>query len=216
MKIQWLGHASFLITSENGTKIITDPYEPILGMNYGEIKESADVVTVSHEHGDHNNVATVQGSPQIITSSAPVEAAGITFTGIDTFHDASGGSERGTNIIFCFEVDGVKVCHFGDLGHMLTDAQAKAVGKPDVIMIPVGGNFTIDAATADAVIDAVKPAVVIPMHYSNDRCPEFPVAGVAGFIEDKENVTEADGSEVEYTPDTIPGNTQVVVLKPAL
>jgi L-ascorbate metabolism protein UlaG (beta-lactamase superfamily) len=216
MKIKWLGHSSFLITSAGGTKIITDPYEPILGMKYGEINEAADIVTVSHDHGDHNNVPAVQGNPQVLKNSKAVAVKGIPFRGIDTSHDDSGGSERGSNIIFCFEVDGVKICHLGDLGHMLTDKQAEEIGEVDILMIPVGGNLTIDAAKADDVIALLKPSVVIPMHFSNDRCPEFPVAGVDVFTRGKTNVTVLESSEVEYKAGELPADTRVVVLKPAL
>ncbi|OGN90330.1 MAG: hypothetical protein A2158_07745 [Chloroflexi bacterium RBG_13_46_14] len=216
MKIKWLGHASFLITSDSGVKIITDPYEPILGMNYRPIDESADIVTVSHGHGDHNNVAAVRGNPQVINESTPIEVKGIKLSGIDTYHDASGGNERGSNVIYCIEVDGIKVCHLGDLGHMLSDEQAAAIGKVDVLMAPVGGNFTIDATIADAVIEKLKPAVVIPMHFCNDRCPDFPVAGVDSFTDGKTNVTVMDTSEIEYKAGELPESTRIVVLKPAM
>ena len=215
MKIKWLGHASFLITSDRGVKVLTDPYEPIMGMNYEPIDESADIVTVSHGHGDHNNVAAVQGNPQVIDESTSVEVKGIKFNGIDTYHDASAGSERGPNVIYCFEVDGISVCHLGDLGHMLSDEQAAAIGKVDVLMAPVGGNFTIDAETADAVIEKLKPAVMIPMHFSNDRCPDFPVAGVDSFTDGKSNVTVMNTSEIEYKAGGLPESTGIVVLKPA-
>lgn len=215
MKIKWLGHASFLITSDSGVKIITDPYEPILGMNYEPINESADIVTVSHSHGDHNNVAAVQDNPRVIDKSTPVDLKGIKFRGIDTYHDGSGGSERGSNVIYCFEVDGINVCHLGDLGHMLSDEQAVSIGKVDVLMIPVGGNFTIDGKTADMVIEKLKPAVVIPMHFCNDRCPDFPVAGVDSFTDGKSNVTVMDATEIEYKTGELPESTSIIVLKPA-
>jgi len=215
MKIKWLGHASFLITSDTGVKIITDPYEPILGMNYKPIDEFADIVTVSHGHSDHNNVTAVQGNPQVIDESTPVEMKGIKISGIDTFHDSSSGNERGPNIIYCMEVDGIKICHLGDLGHMLSDRQVAAIGKVDVLMAPVGGNFTIDAGTADAVIEKLKPAVVMPMHFCNERCPDFPVAGVDTFTDGKTNVTFMDTSEIEYKAGELPESTRVVVLKPS-
>lgn len=215
MKIKWLGHASFLITSDTGVKIITDPYEPILGMNYKPIDEFADIVTVSHGHNDHNNVAAVRGNPQVIDESTPVEMKGIKISGIDTFHDSSSGNERGPNIIYCMEVDSIKICHLGDLGHMLSDQQVAAIGKVDVLMTPVGGNFTIDAGTADVVIEKLKPAVVMPMHFCNERCPDFPVAGVDTFTDGKTNVTFMDTSEIEYKAGELPESTRVVVLKPA-
>jgi L-ascorbate metabolism protein UlaG (beta-lactamase superfamily) len=215
MKIKWLGHASFLITSDTGVKIITDPYEPILGMNYKPIDEFADIVTVSHGHSDHNNVAAVRGNPQVIDESTPVEMKGIKISGIDTFHDSSSGNERGPNIVYCMEVDSIKICHLGDLGHMLSDRQVAAIGKVDVLMAPVGGNFTIDAGTADVVIEKLKPAVVMPMHFCNERCPDFPVAGVDTFTDGKTNVTFMDTSEIEYKAGELPESTRVVVLKPS-
>jgi len=172
-------------------------------------------VTVSHGHSDHNNIAAVRGNPQVIDESTPVEMKGIKISGIDTFHDSSSGNERGPNIIYCMEVDGIKICHLGDLGHMLSDRQVAAIGKVDVLMAPVGGNFTIDAGTADAVIEKLKPAVVMPMHFCNERCPDFPVAGVDTFTDGKTNVTFMDTSEIEYKAGELPESTRVVVLKPS-
>lgn len=216
MKIKWLGHASFLIISDSGIRILTDPYEPIMGMKYKEIKESADIVSVSHEHGDHNNVKAVKGSPRVLKGATAGEVKGIEFSGVETAHDESGGKERGGNTVFCFEVDRIKLCHLGDLGHMLTEEQIKRIGRVDILMVPVGGNFTIDGRMADAVIKNLKPSVVIPMHFNNDRCPEFPVAGVEAFTGGKKNVDMEKSSEAEYTADGLPPDTRIVVLKPAL
>ncbi|GAH71186.1 unnamed protein product, partial [marine sediment metagenome] len=213
MKIKWLGHASFLITSDAGTKIITDPYVTGGGLSYGEIKESADIVTVSHGHGDHNNVAAVQGNPAVVKEVAPVEIKGIKFNGIPTYHDSAGGKERGNNIIFCFEVDGMRVCHLGDLGHQLGDKEVAELGKVDILLIPVGGFFTIDASVATEVCSKLTPKVIIPMHYKNDRCA-FPIAGVDEFLQGKAGVSRLDTSEVEFKPGELPATTQIIVLKP--
>lgn len=215
MKIKWLGHASFLITSDAGTKIITDPYVAGGGLSYGEIKESADIVTVSHGHGDHNNVAAVQGNPAVVKEVAPVEIKGIKFNGIPTYHDSAGGKERGNNIIFCFEVDGMRVCHLGDLGHQLGDKEVAELGKVDILLIPVGGFFTIDASVATEVCSKLTPRVIIPMHYKNDRCV-FPIAGVDEFLQGKAGVSRLDASEVEFKPGELPATAQIIVLKPAL
>ena len=213
MKIKWLGHAAFLITSESGIRIITDPYETSDGLKYGEIKEAADIVTISHDHGDHNNAAAVQGNPQVVRETT--EAKGISIKGIRTSHDNSGGSERGSNIIFCFEVDRLKVCHLGDLGHLLTDNQVVEVGKVHVLLVPVGGFFTIDAKTATQVAEQVRARTIIPMHYKNDKCV-FPIGGVEEFLANKTNVTQVDGSEVEFKMGEIQSGPQIMVLKPAL
>jgi len=215
LKIKWLGHASFLITSDAGTKIITDPYVAGGGLRYGEIEESADIVTVSHGHGDHNNVAAVQGNPAVVSEVAPVEIKGIKFNGIPTYHDSAGGKERGNNIIFCFEVDGMRVCHLGDLGHQLGDKEVAELGKVEILLIPVGGFFTIDASVATEVCSKLTPKVIIPMHYKNDRCV-FPIAGVDEFLQGKAGVSRLDASEVEFKPGELPATAQIIVLKPAL
>ena len=214
MKIKWLGHASFLITSDSGTRIITDPYDAARqDLAYGEIKESADIVTVSHEHGDHNNVAAVGGNPEVVRGTTEVK--GIKFKGIPTYHDDAKGSKRGNNTMLCFEVDGVKVCHLGDLGHPLSDEQVNELGEMDVLLIPVGGFYTIDATTASQACDQLKPRVIIPMHFKNNKC-NFPITGVDEFIKGKSNVTQPDASEVEFKVGELPAPAQIMVLKPAL
>lgn len=213
MKIKWLGHATFLITSDSGTRIITDPYETGSDLKYGRIKESADIVTVSHGHFDHCNVSSVQGNPQVVKGTT--EAKGIKFKGIPTYHDDAGGSQRGSNTIFCFEADGVNVCHLGDLGHLLSDGQVTELGKIDILIIPVGGFYTIDAKVASQVCDQLKPGVIIPMHYKNDKCG-MPIASVDEFLRGKSHVTRLDASEVEFKSGELPPGTQIMVLKPAL
>jgi L-ascorbate metabolism protein UlaG (beta-lactamase superfamily) len=213
MKIKYLAHAAFLITSDSGVRIVTDPYETSPGLKHGEIQETADIVTVSHEHGDHNNVSAVRGNPKAVRESAEVK--GIKFRAIPTAHDDKGGSQRGKNSIFCFEVDGVNICHAGDLGHMLTNEQVKVIGKADVLMIPVGGFFTIDAKTALKVCEQLRPKIIIPMHYKTDKL-DFPITGVDEFTKGKSNVTRVNGSEIELKAGTLPATTQIMVLKPSL
>lgn len=213
MKIKWLGHASFLITSDTGTRIITDPYEPGGNIKYGEINESAEIVAVSHEHADHNNVAAVRGKPEVIRGSAKVK--GIEFKGIPSYHDKAGGSQRGSNTIFCFEVDGIRICHLGDLGHQLSDKQVAELGSIDILLIPVGGYFTIDAKVATQVCSQLKPRVIIPMHYRTDKCA-FPIAGVDDFLKGKERVTRLETSERNFELEELPASTQIIVLKSAL
>ena len=213
MKIKWLGHASFLITSDTGTRIITDPYTVGMGISYGEIKESADIVLVSHGHGDHNNVAAVKGNPEVVKEAVSKTVKGIAIKGVATHHDASGGSQRGPNVIFCFTVDGMRLCHLGDLGHPLTDAQAAEIGAVDILLIPVGGFFTIDAAMATKVSDKLKPKVVIPMHYKTAKCG-YPIGTVDDFLKDRKGVTKPDKSEVELKKDKLAPGT--IVLQHAL
>jgi L-ascorbate metabolism protein UlaG (beta-lactamase superfamily) len=217
MKLKWLGHACFLLTSESGLRIITDPYTPgVYGLEYAPPAEMADIVTVSHDHADHNNVAAVKGNPQVVRGVGSHEAKGIRFKGIATAHDESSGKERGANTIFCFALDGINVCHLGDLGHDLSDQVVAAIGDVDVLMIPVGGNFTIDAAAANRVCQKLAPKVVIPMHFKNARCPNFPVAGVGDFARGRQQVKTIDGSEIELKKGQLPTTTETIVLTPAL
>jgi len=213
MKITYLAHAAFLVTADNGIRIITDPYTTSPGFSLKEITETADVVTVSHEHGDHNNAAAVRGNPIVLRAGDEVK--GIKFRAAPTYHDNQGGAQRGKNAVFCFEVDGVNVCHAGDLGHELSAEQVKAIGKVDVLMIPVGGFFTIDAKTAAKVCDQLKPKVIIPMHYKTDKL-ELPIKGVEDFLEGKSNVTRSNESEIELKAGKLPGTAQIIVLKPSL
>jgi L-ascorbate metabolism protein UlaG (beta-lactamase superfamily) len=213
MKIRYLAHSSFLITSGSGTRIVTDPYTVNEGTRYKPISETADIVTISHGHGDHNNVASVKGKPQVVRDSAEVK--GIKIKAVPTFHDASGGKERGRNTVFCLDVDGVRVCHCGDLGHKFTAEQLKEIGKVDVLIIPVGGFFTIDARTAGEVMGQVGAAVTIPMHYKTEKV-DYPIAGVEEFVKGKQNVTRVDGGEVELKAGQLPKDPQIMVLKPSL
>lgn len=213
MKIKYLGHACFMITSDAGVKIITDPYVTGGDLSYGEIRESADIVTVSHEHGDHNNVAAVQGNPEVVRRSVRIK--GIEFKGTPTYHDDAGGKLRGNNTILCFEVDGIRVCHLGDLGHQLSDKQVAELGRVDILLIPVGGLYTIDAKDATTVCNRLTPKVIIPMHYKTNKCT-FPIAGVDEFLRGKTNVSHFDTSEVKFKQGELPASTEIVVLKPAL
>lgn len=217
MKIKWLGHSCFLLTSDDGTRIITDPYKPgAFGLGYGPPAEPADVVTVSHEHDDHNNVADVKGNPEVIRGAGTHQARGIEFKGIPTSHDQASGAQRGSNVVFCFSLDGVRVCHLGDLGHELSDKTAGEIGPVDVVFVPVGGNFTIDAAAANAVVNGLRPKIVIPMHFQTERARDFPVATVEGFQKMRQRVRALNESEIEIKKDGLPSETETVILKPAL
>jgi len=214
MKVKWLGHACFLITSAGGLKIITDPFVTNGGINYKPINEKADIVTVSHDHADHNNAAMVSGQPQVIKIAGDREVKGVQVKGIATYHDTSKGKERGNNTIFCFNLDNINICHLGDLGHKLSQEELTRIGKVDVLLIPVGGFYTIDAKTANDVCQSLKPRVVIPMHYKTDKCA-YPIAGVEEFLKLRTRVVKWDSSEMEFQADKLPVD-ETVVLKHAL
>ena len=213
MNIKWLGHSCFMITSEVGIKIITDPYVTGGNIKYSEITESADIVTVSHDHFDHNNVASVGGKPGVVRET--VKVRGIEFTGVPSYHDEAKGQQRGKNTIFCFEVDGIRVCHLGDLGHQLGDKQIAELGRIDILLIPVGGCYTIEAKVATQLCNQLKPKVIIPMHYKTDRYVG-PIAGIDDFLKGKERIARLEASERDFKLAELPTTTQIIVLKPEL
>jgi len=214
MKVKWVGHACFLVTAKNGFRVIIDPYAVGGGINYAPVRETADVVAVSHEHGDHNNVSAVQGKPEVLRGGGEKTVKGIRFKGVGTYHDASRGSERGPNTVFCFSIDAISLCHLGDLGHELSPGEVAEIGAVDVLFVPVGGFFTIDASGAGRVCDQLKPRVVIPMHFKTPACA-YPLAGVDDFLRGKKHVRRVTGSEVEFERDKLPAGTETVVLQPA-
>jgi L-ascorbate metabolism protein UlaG (beta-lactamase superfamily) len=215
MRVKWLGHACFLITSKGGVRIITDPYAVGGGINYSPIEETADVVVVSHGHDDHSNVSAVQGKPGVVKGEGIKIVKDIQFNGIASYHDASQGKQRGPNTVFCFTIDDIKLCHLGDLGHMLSPGQVSEIGAVDILFVPVGGFFTIDDSTASRVCDQLKPKVVIPMHFKTPKCA-YPIAGVDDFLKGKKNVRRVEGSEAEFEQERLPAATEIVLLRPAL
>ena len=221
-QLQWLGHAGFLLTSSQGTRILIDP--PNAGIGY-EIAPIAgvDAVLVSHEHFDHNNVGLATGSPLILR--------GLTSSGWNTidqmvkdvriysvspvnpvYHDDQQGAQRGRNTIFVLEVDGLRLAHFGDQGHILTPEIIQAMGAVDVVLIPVGGHYTIDAVEATQVVGQINPLVVIPMHYKTPKMgADWPGTGVEPFLEGK-TVEHPDSTVISLSRPTLPDQTTVVVL----
>jgi len=217
MKVKWLGHSCFLISGEKGVRIITDPYESggfKGGLGYQTVREAADIVTVSHEHSDHNHTKDIPGKPEIVRKTGRHEIKGVTIEGVLTCHDKTDGRQRGLNTVFCLDVDGIRVCHLGDLGHELSTKEVRAIGRVDVLLIPVGGYFTIDAAEATRVAAALSPKIIFPMHYKTPVL-DFPIAGVEDFLNGKPHVKRIDANEVEITKANLPQETEVWVLKHA-
>jgi L-ascorbate metabolism protein UlaG (beta-lactamase superfamily) len=218
MKIKWYGHAAFLITSAGGTKIITDPYESgAFGgqISYAKIKDQVDLVSVSHEHNDHNDVKNLPGSPQIIRGAGSKTVKGIKLKGIPTYHDPSRGSQRGTNTIFTFLIDEIRVCHLGDLGHILGGKELVEIGPVDILLTPVGGYFTIDAEEATRISEQIQPKVLIPMHFKTPKCA-LPISAVDEFLKGKEKPKRPNTSEVAFDKETLPQKMEIVVLEHAL
>ena len=186
MQITYLGHATFLINGD-GTKVLIDPYDEKVGYPIPSVE--ADAVLVSHDHGDHTNVAMAKGKPQVVRgladgnwrTIAKQPVGKITVSSVPTYHDDTQGSQRGRNTVFILEAEGIRVVHLGDLGHLLDPSQTKSIGHPDVVMIPVGGHYTIDAAQAKQVLDQLQPKVVIPMHYKTEVNAGWPIGPIDNF-----------------------------------
>jgi L-ascorbate metabolism protein UlaG (beta-lactamase superfamily) len=221
MKIKWLGHASFLITSDSGVRIITDPYPDgvlaaLMGLRYKKIQETADIVTISHDHPDHNNIAAILGNPKVIRESGTTEVKGISFKGITASH----GRFRGSVVVFCFTIDGVRLCHPGDLVRLLTEQQISEAGEVDILFLPIiglplVGKFTFNAAKPDLICERLKPKVAIPMHFRNSRC-WMPFPTIDRFLADKTEYQKLQSSEVEFSKESLPSSMQILVLEPAL
>jgi len=165
MEIVWLGHSCFRIRGKEAT-IVTDPFDKTLG--YPVRKPTASIVTVSHNHPQHSFVDGVAGSPRVVSRPGEYDIANVFINGIATFHDNEKGATRGKNTVFFMEIDEVKVCHLGDLGHVPTSEQIEQMSGADILMVPVGGFTTLNAAAAAETIGLLEPKLVIPMHYKTD------------------------------------------------
>jgi len=213
MKIKWYGHATFGITTDSGVRIITDPY--VAGsfdgaVKYPPVTDKFDIALQSHGHADHAGADKVPGKPTVVEGPGTHDVKNIEFKGVKTYHDSSKGTERGENTVFTFEADGVRVCFCGDLGHALTPEQAAEIGEVDVILVPVGGYFTIDAKDAWSVVDALNASVVVPMHYKTEHL-DFPIAPLEPFVEGKDNVERPGTTEFEIRGADL-GPKRIVVL----
>lgn len=214
MKITWLGHASFLVEANDGTRIITDPYEAGSydgAVGYRPIDEQADIVTVSHDHADHNAVEAVTGAPEVVRGADARTVKGIPIRGVTTFHDENKGQDRGRNTVYVMEVDGLRVGHLGDLGHALSDDEVRAVGAVDVLLAPVGGYYTIGPEEAKAVAEQLGARVIIPMHYKTDALG-FPIQPVDDFLKLMDTVERAGSRTVELGRDDLDRAPRVIVL----
>lgn len=210
--IKWLGHSSFLISLDDTLRIVTDPFDSTVG--YPLPDESADICMVSHDHFDHNCVSVIKGNPQVVKGVGEKQAKGIRFKGVGSFHDETQGSQRGENTIWTLELGGIKLAHLGDLGIDLSDSQVKEIGAVDILFVPTGGFYTIDAATAFRVVSKLKPKVVIPMHFKMAFMGKnFPIAPVDEFLRGKDNVVKVDGNSVRFTKESLPEKTTIYVLE---
>lgn len=192
MIITWYGHSCFKIQTrpQRGSEevtIFTDPFDKSIGLKPPQ--GNADIVLISHSHSDHNNSSSLKGSPFIIDAGGEYSVKEVLIEGISSYHDNEKGALRGLNNIFTIRSEEMAICHLGDLGHILTEDQVEDIGDVDVLMIPIGGKYTLDAKEAEKVIAQIDPKVIIPMHYK--------IPGLNLDIDDKEKFAKEVGLEME-------------------
>ncbi len=208
MEITWYGQSCFRLRDRLAT-VITDPYDKGIGYTLPRVR--ADIVTVSHDHPDHNYAKGVKGQPKIIVGPGEYEVGGVFITGIPTFHDRKKGASRGRNTVFLFDFEGLTVCHLGDLGHVPTQSQVEALSDIDVLLIPVGAVSTINAAQAAEVISLLEPRLVIPMHYKT-KALEVKLDSVSKFLKEMGLSKLATQESLKVTKSSLPDETQVMLL----
>jgi len=211
MYITWLGQACFKIQGKE-INLITDPYEPKVGLKLPRL--NGDIVTISHDHYDHNNIKAISGNPFVVNGPGEYEINNIFIHGITSWHDTKEGSERGDNTLYSINFEGLKISHLGDLGTTLTDEQLDQFGSVDILMIPVGGIFTIDAKAAASVISQIEPRIVIPMHYKIPGL-KIKLQGLEAFCREMGVKDTTPLDKFRITKKDLPSDeTRIIILKP--
>jgi len=204
--VKWFGHSCFEISGEN-INVITDPYDESVG--YPILSTGADYVTISHRHHDHSDTSWIIGC-EVIEGVGVQEFPGVKFKGIASFHDRLEGRIRGENTIFKIELDGIVFCHLGDLGHLIDEKIWRQLGRIDVLLLPIGGNYTIGAKEAIKVMDAIDPQLTIAMHFSNDAC-DFPIDTQEEFLKLTDGIQMKESS-IKFTQDELKRAKNIIAL----
>lgn len=216
MEITYIGHSCFKIKGKE-LSIVIDPYDAEIGYKLPKI--DGDVVLSSHDHSDHSNMSGVSGSRFVVDAPGEYEISGVFINGLATFHDDSKGSKRGKNTIYSIDIDGFTLLHLGDLGHELSDETLEHIGTVDVLMIPVGGFYTIDAEVAAKVISSIEPGIVLPMHYktADSGAVTAEMAELDKFLDEMGVSKTAQRLEkLKLTSKSdIPDETEIIVLAPS-
>lgn len=213
MIITWIGQACFKIQDKTGAEgiiLVTDPFDKSIGLKPPAFE--ANIVTVSHGHPDHDNVKALRGDPFVIDCAGEYDIKGVSVCGVDSWHDDKSGKERGANIIFRIEMDGISVSHLGDLGHELDSKQLDLLVGTDILLIPVGGKYTIDAKKAVEVVSQIEPRIVIPMHYKVPGL-KIDIDGVDKFIKEI-GIKPTEEEKLKINKKDLPSeDMELVVLK---
>ena len=209
MRLEWIGHACFSMTAADGTVVITDPYDDSVGIDMVPLK--ADLITMSHDHHDHCEMSMIVGKPVIARGPELAAVGSVTARVLDSYHDDVQGAKRGRNFIRIFEIDDLTVVHMGDQGCMPREDVIEAIAGADVLLLPVGGTYTVDAQGAKEIIETVKPQCVVPMHVKTRRCP-YPIAPVTQFLSLMGMEDASAYDMIEITEDHVPQG--VLLMKP--
>ncbi len=209
LKIRWFGHSFFLVTSGD-QKIVFDPFDATVGYPLPQVE--ADLVIVSHDHFDHNNVSLIKGHPEVIKEPGVYEKDGIKIKVFSTFHDEVGGKKRGKNNVSRLELESMSLIHAGDLGMIPSDEELSSWKPVDVLLLPIGGIFTIDAREAQKLVSKLSPRIVIPMHYRT-KYTQMEISPVEPFLRGFKEVRKLGSSETEVTRENLPVNLEVWVLE---
>ncbi|MDR0855602.1 MAG: MBL fold metallo-hydrolase [Christensenellaceae bacterium] len=216
MEIEYLGHSSFKLTESTGRSVVTDPFSGDK-QGYDFPKTVSDTVTISHNHFDHNRSDCVKGVKTVITKPGEYDLDGITAFGFLTYHDNHKGERiRERNVVYKFRIDGINICHLGDIGERIGSQVAELIGNVNILMIPVGGTFTLDAERAKEYVDRIMPDIVIPMHYYDDENigNASDLAEVQDFTElfDEDFVEYSDDSKVKFDRSDFDGETTKILV----
>jgi L-ascorbate metabolism protein UlaG (beta-lactamase superfamily) len=217
MQITWKGQSCFQIVYSQGkdghVNVVIDPFDESCGLKVPKME--ADILLVTHQHKDHNNKKAVSGNPFLVETPGEYEVKEVFVQGIESFHDSSQGKEKGSNTIYVIEAEDLRICHLGDLGQKeLTSEQVEQIGDIDILMIPVGGNFTIDSKEAVKIMSQIEPNITIPMHYDIPKL-NIKLDGVDKFLKTM-GVKKLDASPKLSIKkkDIVPEEARIVILTP--
>jgi L-ascorbate metabolism protein UlaG (beta-lactamase superfamily) len=213
MVIEWLGHSCFKVTLLSGTRILFDPYDEATG--YRQLDVEADIVALSHAHHDHSYLGGVRGEYSLVKTPGVHNFDGLTIEGISTWHDHSEGSQRGSNLVFVMKSKTMTVCHMGDIGCMPSDGVFEKLKGVDVLMIPVGGKYTVDGKEALAICGRISPNIIIPMHYktSSSLVSLEPVEFFLDAVGREYDVSRLGKHTFEIDKNSLKKRTRIVVME---
>jgi len=219
LTLRWFGHAFFLVTSTEGVRVAMDPFGDI---GYSVPEVAANVVTVSHEHGDHSVAERLAGPTAILRGLKPggvdwnpisYDMKDMRITALPVYHDDVEGRKLGLNTIFIVETGGLRLAHLSDIGHTLSEATLDAMGRIDILLVPVGGRFSIDGRQAREIMASLRPRITVPIHYKTVVTADWPIEDESSFLVGLENVKRPDALAVSITPETLPARPEVWIMR---